>query len=114
MGKVSDKERLRHILESIDNIIEFTNDKTLDDFKGEKVLRFAVIKNIEIIGEAANLVSSEFKKKYPSIEWNEMIGMRNVLVHGYYQISDTIIWKTIEIDLLPLREKVLKVIHELQ
>ena len=71
-----------------------------------KILRFAVIKNLEIVGEAAYLLTKDFKAKHDSIEWTDMIGMRHILVHGYYQIRDEIIWATIETELQPLREKI--------
>ena len=105
--KPRDKERLLHIIESIDNIIEFTVDKTFEVYKNDKILRFAVIKNLEIIGEASYLITNDFKQKNDAVEWKEMIGMRHILVHGYYQIKDEIIWETIDTELLPLREKVM-------
>ncbi|MDO4703193.1 DUF86 domain-containing protein [Tannerella sp.] len=104
--KNKDKARLLHIIEAIDNIFEFTNNKTFETYTQNKMLRFAIIKNLEIIGEAAYLLTNEFKKEYSEIEWHALIGMRHVLVHGYYQIRDEIVWATIETDLLPLREKV--------
>lgn len=104
--KNKDKARLLHIIEAIDNIFEFTNNKTFETYTQNKMLRFAIIKNIEIIGEAAYLLTNEFKKEYSEIEWHALIGMRHVLVHGYYQIRNEIVWATIETDLPPLREKV--------
>jgi uncharacterized protein with HEPN domain len=104
--KIRDKSRLDHITEAIDNILEFTEEKSFDEYKKDKLLRFAVIKNLEIIGEAAYLLSVEFRTKHVDIPWNEMIGMRHILVHGYYQIRDEIIWATIETELLPLKEKI--------
>ena len=82
--KNKDKARLLHIIEAIDNIFQFTNNKTFE----------------------AYLLTNEFKKEYSEIEWHALIGMRHVLVHGYYQIRDEIVWATIETDLPPLREKV--------
>ena len=105
--KPRDKERLNHMIEAIDNISEFTNGKSFDVYRNDKMLRFAVIKNIEIVGEAAYLLTKEFKINHPSIEWEDMIGMRHILVHGYYQIKDEIIWATIETELQPLKEKIL-------
>ena len=104
--KNKDKARLLHIIEAIDNIFEFTNNKTFETYRQNKMLRFAIIKNLEIIGEAAYLLTNEFKKEYSEIEWHALIGMRHVLVHGYYQIRDEIVWATIETDFPPLREKV--------
>lgn len=108
--KPKDYERLLHMLEAIDNIIEFVAGRTFDSYKNDKILRFAIIKNLEIIGEAAYLLSKDFKSKNDSVEWNDIIGMRHILVHGYYQIKDEIIWATIETDLLPLRSKIEKLI----
>lgn len=85
--KPRDKERLNYMIESIDNILEFVNGKTFETYKSDKILRFAIIKNLEIIGEAAYLLTKDFKAKHEDIEWNDMIGMRHIIVHGYYQIK---------------------------
>ncbi len=111
--KPRDKERLLHIIEAIDNINEFVENKTFEIYKNDKILRFAVIKNLEIIGEAAYLLTKEFKANNPNIEWNEMIGMRHILVHGYYQIKDEIIWATIETELSLLKEKITPLLQSL-
>ena len=104
--KPKDINRLSHIIEAIDNLFEFTKGISFDEYKGNKILRFAVIKNLEIIGEAAYLLTIEFKEKHPEVEWKVIIGMRHVLVHGYYQISDEMVWATIQTELYPLKEKV--------
>jgi uncharacterized protein with HEPN domain len=111
--KPRDKERRLHIIEAIDNIYEFVENKTFGIYKNDKILRFAVIKNLEIIGEAAYLLTKEFKANNPTIEWNEMIGMRHILVHGYYQIKDEIIWATIETELSSLKEKITTLLQSL-
>jgi uncharacterized protein with HEPN domain len=103
---LKDKSRLLHILEAIDNIFEFVGDMNFEEYKSNKILRFAVIKNLEIVGEAAYLITKDFKIAHPEIEWTEIIDMRHVLVHGYYQIKDEIIWATIQSELLPLKEKI--------
>lgn len=88
--KPKDINRLSHMIEAIDNLFEFTKGIGFEEYKGKKVLRFAIIKNLEIIEEAAYLLTNEFKEKHPEVEWKVIIGMRHVLVHGYYQISDEI------------------------
>jgi uncharacterized protein with HEPN domain len=93
------------MLEAIDNIFEFVNGICFEEYRTNKILRFAVIKNLEIIGEAAYLVTKEFKDSHPEIEWKLLIGMRHILVHGYYQIKDEIVWATIQTELQPLKEK---------
>jgi uncharacterized protein with HEPN domain len=102
--ELRDRGRLLHIIEAIDNIIEFTEGKTFKIFQQDKILQFAIIKNLEIIGEAAYMVTADFKTKHGSVDWAAIVGMRHMLVHGYYQIRNEIIWATIETDLLPLRE----------
>ncbi|MDD4192962.1 MAG: DUF86 domain-containing protein [Mangrovibacterium sp.] len=109
--KPKDNERLLHMLEAIDNIFEFVNEKSFEVYKRDKILRFAVIKNLEIIGEAAYLLTKDFKNSHDSIEWRDIIGMRHILVHGYYQIKDEIIWATIETELKPLKDNIQKILE---
>jgi uncharacterized protein with HEPN domain len=109
--KPKDNERLLHKLEAIDNIFEFVNGKSFEVYKKDKILRFAIIKNLKIIGEAAYLLTKDFKNKHDSIEWGDIIGMRHILVHGYYQIKDEIIWATIETELEPLKVKLQKLLE---
>lgn len=110
--KPKDHERLHHILEAIENIFEFVQGKTFETYQGDKILRFAIIKNLEIIGEASYLLTNDFKNSNCNIEWNDMVRMRHILVHGYYQIKDEIIWATIETDLLPLKAKITILLNE--
>ncbi len=108
--KPRDSDRLLHMIEAIDNIFEFVNEKSFDVFKADKILRFAVIKNLEIVGEAAFLISKDFKTKHDVIHWSDIVGMRHILVHGYYQIRDEIIWATIETELKTLKEELVKLL----
>ena len=100
------------MIEAIDNIFEFVEGKSFDVYKNDKILRFAIIKNLEIIGEAAYLLTKEFKNANISVEWSDMIGMRHILVHGYYQIKDEIVWATIETELEPLKTEILKFLSQ--
>lgn len=109
--KPKDNERLLHMLEAIDNIFEFVNGKAFEVYKKDKILKFAIIKNLEIVGEAAYLLTQDFKNNHDSIEWGDIIGMRHILVHGYYQIKDEIIWATIETELEPLKVKLQKLLE---
>ena len=104
--QIRDKNRLEHILESIDNVFEFTAGLTFDDFIADKKGKFAVVKNLEIIGEASYKLTNEFKSQHYEIDWKTIIGLRHVLVHGYYQTEDIIIWKIVRNDLLPLRKQI--------
>jgi uncharacterized protein with HEPN domain len=104
--KVRDNGRLEHILESIDYILDFTKNATFDDFKTDMKLQFAVIKNIEIIGEASYMLTNEFKEQHTEIPWNKIIGSRHILVHGYYQVKLEIIWNIIQNDLQSLKKQI--------
>ena len=111
--KIRDKERLNHIIESIDNIFDFTANMHFEDFVANKMMKFAVIKNLEIIGEASNLLTKDLRNDNANIEWNLIIGLRHILVHDYYQISDSIIWNTISEDLQDFKNKIQKIIDSL-
>ena len=105
--KPKDNTRLRHMLEAINNVIEFTTDVTFEEYSRNKILRFAVIKNLEIVGEAAYLITKEFREEHQEIAWNEVIGMRHVLVHGdvykrqpYIQLGGKILYRQSDIEKL--------------
>lgn len=110
--KLKDKNRLLHIIEAIDNIFEFVEGKDFNSFNNDKILYFAIIKNLEIIGEASYLLTSEFREENPQVQWDAIIAMRHILVHGYYQIKNEIIWDTINIELKPLKEEVVKLLDK--
>ena len=95
--------RLEHIVQAIERIKRYTNGKRFDDLVKDDMMYYAVVKNIEIIGEAANLLTSEFKKEHPNTQWKLITGMRNYIVHEYFQVDNTVIWDVIQND-LPLLE----------
>ena len=110
--KPKDRGRLLHIKESLDNIKEFLEGKDLEDFLHDKLLYFGVVKNIEIIGEASYMLSNDFRESHSLTSWNDIIRMRHVLVHGYYQIDSGMIWSTIVNDLPVLREQIKLYLNE--
>ena len=101
-----DQQRLKHIIEPIDNIFEFISDKSFADFENEKMLRFAIIKNLEIVGEAAYMITPELKLQHHEIPWEDIVAMRHILVHDYYQIKNEIVWLTIQSDLPSLKKQI--------
>ncbi|MCL1942321.1 MAG: DUF86 domain-containing protein [Candidatus Azobacteroides sp.] len=90
--QIKDKGRLEHILESIDYVMEFTKDVDFEEFLSNKMLLFAVVKNLEIIGEASYKLTYDFRNNHPEIEWGKIISMRHILVHGYYDTDEMIVW----------------------
>ena len=106
---IRDEGRLEHILEAIEKALEFTENVNFDEFKTNVMCRYAVVKCIEIVGEASYKLTNEFRGKHPEIEWRKIIAMRHILVHDYYQTEDTIIWNVVK-DYLPLlKEQILKI-----
>ena len=100
---------LQHILEAIQRINEYTDDMDEPAFLENKLVQDAVIRNIEIIGEASNKLvryHDEFIKQYPDVPWEDMYWMRNRISHGYFSIDFEIVWKTIEQDLPTLEEQI--------
>ena len=85
-----------------------------EDFQKDSVLYFAIVKNIEIIGEASYMLSLDFKDAHPDTNWKVIVAMRHFLVHGYYQVDPEEVWNVIEQDLQPLKEQIEKYISEMQ
>ncbi|MDR3308738.1 MAG: DUF86 domain-containing protein [Tannerella sp.] len=103
---VRDKNRLEHILDAINKAIEFIKNDDFEEFKRSALLRFAVVKATEIIGEASYSLTNEFRDNHPEIEWRKIINMRHILVHGYYKIDDKIVWDTVKLIFPELRTQI--------
>lgn len=112
--KPKDKSRLLHISAAIENIHEFLADKTAEDFLMDKMLYYAVVKNMEIIGEAAYMLTNDFRAAHTSVCWNDIIKMRHILVHGYYQVDSSIVWATIKNDLPTLETQIKQCLSEFE
>lgn len=111
-GKLADKQRLLHILEAIREVEKYLNAAGNEDgFYGNSALKFATVKQLEIIGEAAGKLSGETRKLSPDLEWKAIISMRNRLVHDYESIDFTIVYQVAHDELPTLKievEKILK------
>ena len=94
-----DPSRLRHMVDSINNVNQYMAGKTESDLVDNSMLFFAVVKNIEIIGEAAYKLTHEFKKSHPDTPWRPIIAMRHILVHGYYQVTASEVFNVYKQDL---------------
>lgn len=99
MSKIDDPTRLRHMRDAAIEAISFTANRDLSDLYSDRMLTLAVVKDIEIIGEAASKISTECRTKYPQISWAEIIGMRNRLTHAYFEVDLDIIWEVVTHDL---------------
>ena len=92
---VDDMERLQHMLDASRQSHEFIKGKNRVDLDTDPMLHHALVRVIEIIGEAANHITDNFKVKFHEIEWVDIIGMRNRLIHGYFDIDLDILWDTV-------------------
>ncbi len=101
-----DKVYIQHILDSISFIDKYSKKLTIGDFVADELLQSAIVRQLEIIGEAANLITRSTKEKY-KVEWNKIVGMRNKLIHEYFGVDLNIVWSTIKEE-LPKLEKELK------
>jgi len=105
----NDQVYLEHIVEAISKIESFVSGLTKFDFDRNVLIQDAVIRNFEIIGEATKKISKEFSQRHSEIPWQDMVGMRDKLIHNYLDVDLDVIWKTIEIDLPLLKEVLSKI-----
>lgn len=104
----SDRIYLEHILEAIGKIENFTHETSRIDFDRNVMIQDAVIRNIEIIGEATKRITKQFTQSHPEIPWQDMAGMRDKLIHDYLDVDIDVVWKTIEVDLPLLKGMISK------
>lgn len=93
------------MLDAIEESFAFVEGKSREDLNNDRMLVLSLIKEIEIIGEAASKISTEIKIKYSDIPWIDIVGMRNKLIHGYFEVNLDILWNTIKKDLIELHKQ---------
>ncbi len=99
MQNEQDIVRLRHMLDAAKKIVEYTGSIQRDDINRDEKLALALVRLLEIIGEAAKAVSPDLRRKYPQIPWREIAGTRDRLIHGYYDIDFDIVWQIVSDDI---------------
>jgi len=111
LGRLGDKVRLQHIIDAIQEIESYLIDTDFSKFMENSMMRFACIKQMEIIGEASNHVSEDTKAKFTSVEWSQIVGMRNVFVHEYFGVDSSLVWEIIKRDLPDLKDKIIEILN---
>lgn len=106
----ADIVRLKHMLDASNEILSFIADKEFDDFEGDRKLQLSIVHLLEIIGEAGARVSIDVQNKYQHIPWKQITGMRNRLIHGYFDIDLRIVYKTAKEDIPPLVKELKEII----
>jgi len=105
---------INHILENIEEIEKFSKDISKKELFIDKQKQYAIIRAIEIIGEAVKNLPKEFTQKYPEVLWKEIVGTRDRLIHHYFGIDLEMIWKIIKEDLPKLKEEIEKIKTDLE
>lgn len=103
---------LQDILTSITRIEEYTNNLSFEDLNDDWKTIDAVVRNLEIIGEAARNMPEDIIEQNPDIPWGYMISMRNKVIHAYFGVDLDILWKTIKEDLPLLKQQIAKILKE--
>jgi len=106
----NDKTYLRHILDTINDIEEFTDGVTAEEFLENKEKQYAVLRAFEIIGEASKNVSDGFKTKHPQIPWTKMAAMRDKLIHGYFGVNLNLVWETARTNIPEIKKQLKKLV----
>ncbi len=101
-----------HIVESIELIESYSKELTTDKFKKSKVLQDAIIRRLEIIGEAVKNLSKSFREKHHGIPWKQMAGMRDVLIHEYFDVDLSLTWSVVKIELPAIKVKLELLLNE--
>ena len=89
------RDYIRDIIDSISDIESFTANMRYDSFEKDKKTIYAVVRCIEILGEAARKIPDSIRSEYPDIPWEKMVGMRNKMIHEYFGVDTNILWETI-------------------
>jgi len=99
-----DRVRVRHMIDAAEAVAQFIDGRQRMDLDRDRMLLFAVVRAVEVLGEAAARVSPETQALASTIPWTSIVGMRNRLIHGYFDINAEIVWKTATIELPTLLE----------
>lgn len=97
-----DRVRLKHMIEAAEAAVQFTEGRKRADLDTDRMLLFATIRAIEVIGEAASRMSEETRNANPAIPWKAITSMRNRLVHAYFDINTETVWETVTVEIPPV------------
>ena len=107
-----DKIRLKHILDAAREAVSFTEDRSREDLDSDRKLNLSLVRLLEIIGEAARGITEEFRQDHTELPWKSMAGMRDRLIHGYFDVNFDVVWETVTNDLPPLIDKLEKIVTD--
>ena len=103
---------IKDMLESAEKAIAFVGDMSYEEFSEDDKTTYAVVRAIEIIGEAAKKVPKDLRDSYPEIPWREITGTRDKLVHEYFGVNLAVVWRTVQEDLPPLVDQLRSILDD--
>jgi len=112
MPVIDDFSRLKHIRDAAQKAVRHTKNRKRADLDSDELLGLALIRLLEIIGEASWGISENLRRRYPEITWRQMINMRNRLIHGYFDVNNDLVWETVTRELPPLITHIKAVIRK--
>lgn len=113
MRKRDYRDYFKDILDSIDDIEDFIRDMDFEAFRRDKKTIYAVVRCIEVIGEATKNIPRAIRDKHRELPWRKMAGMRDKLIHEYFGIDVEILWKTVKDDIPPLKQPIQNILEHL-
>ena len=114
MKKRECRDYLQDILGSVGDIEDFVEGMSFEQFAVDRKTLNAVVRSMEIIGEAARNIPASVREKYGEVPWKRMIGMRNKVIHGYFGVNVKTLWNTVKDDLPPLKQLVQKMLKDME
>lgn len=109
---LSIKDFLCHISDEIDYLEESSAHLSKEDFDRDKTLQKAFIRSLEIIGEATKRIPNDFRNQHPDVDWRGMAGMRDVLIHGYFDVDYEIVWDVVNSEIPDLKTRIREIIDD--
>jgi len=113
MSERAYRDYLQDIIDHADKAMQFVQGVSFDDFGDNEEKIFAVVKTLEIIGEATRHLPKSMRDRYRAIPWKQVTGMRDRLSHEYFKVDLEVVWRTVHEDLPPLRDTVKKILADL-